>query len=866
MPGNIEAIDEFLVASFNRARVFLETPRVKNSILTIVLVVATIITYRRVWNCGFTWDDAAIVSAGASATGPSDIQGTSVLSSVFYYPVVQAQFSLVHAVFGPNPRPFHLLTLLAHVASAVLLWRLLLRLNVRGAWFGATFWALHPIQTASVAWIAQLRNTEVGLLFLGALMCFVLWRQKVGPGGSRFYVLALLCAALGIFTGPWMVVLPFVIWLCWWWLEGRWNWRHLPKIIPFCALSIVGIVYAIWAANSHSANVGPFYHATFAHRLAIAGKAFWFYAGKVFWPYPLSFIYPRWPVETSQPLTYLPLALVVLCLFGLWPGGFARLRPLFFAFAFFLIALLPALGVFNLYFFRFTFVADQFAYIASIAPLALTAALLACGSGAIRYPLGGIILSTVLSGALAFFTRGQSKNYSINALLWKDTLAQAPAAALPYHEAGRLFVDFGDAQKALPFFKRSIEIDPHLVESHNAMGLICQQFGRTSLALGEYEQAVQVAPGSASSHYHLGAALLEDGRIKEGLEQFSIAAALAPKSPELRLAFGNALARAGRTNETLAQFQEALRLAPHSAQAQIAYASAMVQSGHEGDAVQRFMKIPASAPEYVTAQDNLGYLYLKTGRVDDAMSCFLKATSADTNHFEAYNGLGCVLVRQGKIDDAIKRFHQALDLSPEHAETHFNLAQALNQQGRSSEATFHFRKAVVLNPAYTDARVELGNLLINQKFFDRAAEQFQWVLGSLPNSTEIHYKLGLALQGQGKFERAVEQYHRVLELDSHHLMAQNNLAWILATCPKDPIRNGAKAVSLAEGAEKGSGDKDPRVLDTLAAAYAEAGDFAKALELAERAKQLAGTQTNTALVDDIRRRISLYQEKTPYRD
>jgi tetratricopeptide (TPR) repeat protein len=177
------------------------------------------------------------------------------------------------------------------------------------------------------------------------------------------------------------------------------------------------------------------------------------------------------------------------------------------------------------------------------------------------------------------------------------------------------------------------------------------------------------------------------------------------------------------------------------------------------------------------------------------------------------------------VDEAIAHFQKALQFNPDDAEARYNLGNALLEKGSLDEAIVHFQKALQINPDYADAHNNLGNALLQK----------------------------------GAVDEAIAHFQKALQINPDHVQTLNNLAWVLATCPQASLRNGNKAVELAQRANQLTGDGNPAVLCTLAAAYAEAGRFPEAVETGERALQVAGTQSNTALADAIRSQLKLYQ-------
>src|SRR5262249_9837548 len=209
-----------------------------------------------------------------------------------YYPLVLTTFWVLHNVVGLNPVPYHLLNVLLHAASAILLWRLLRLLQVRGAWLGAALWALHPVMVQSVAWVTELKNTQSCLFYLLSIFFFLKWEAHEGSvsktperrtGNRRSllaFALSLLFFLLATLSQPSVVMLPFVLALCLWWTRGKIRWHDALTLAPFALISALASAWTIWEQKFHARAVGPDWAQTFPERLIIAGRAIWFYLGK----------------------------------------------------------------------------------------------------------------------------------------------------------------------------------------------------------------------------------------------------------------------------------------------------------------------------------------------------------------------------------------------------------------------------------------------------------------------------------------------------------------------------------------------------------------------------------------------------------
>jgi tetratricopeptide (TPR) repeat protein len=216
----------------------------------------------------------------------------------------------------------------------------------------------------------------------------------------------------------------------------------------------------------------------------------------------------------------------------------------------------------------------------------------------------------------------------------------------------------------------------------------------------------------------------------------------------------------------------------------------------------------------------------------DSETLFTHALAVTRNNDVAENNLGIVFLQRGQLDEAISRLQAAIDLRPENGPAHNNLAKALLQKGRLAEAMVHYRKFFEIEPENVEARNILGTALIQQ----------------------------------GRIREAIEQWQDALAIEPENGNAASNLAWVFATCPDDSIRDGRRAVELAEKALRISGGKIPMIFRVLAAAYAEDGRFSQAIETAQRGADLATSQGNSGLAAELQSNIALYQAGTPLRD
>ena len=246
----------------------------------------------------------------------------------------------------------------------------------------------------------------------------------------------------------------------------------------------------------------------------------------------------------------------------------------------------------------------------------------------------------------------------------------------------------------------------------------------------------------------------------------------------------------------------------------------------------RHQRIILSAAALLTITVLAWRAWLETRYWRDSETLFKHALAVTTNNDVAENNLGIVYLRQGHLDEAISLLQAAVDLRPDNSPAQENLAKALLQKGKVTDALIHYRKLLELQP----------------------------------DNIEVHNIVGTVLIQQGRIREGVEEWQKVLEIQPDNGNAMSNLAWVLATSPDDSLRDGAKAVQLAEQAMRISGRRIPVLFRTLAAAYAERGQFSEAIQTAQQGIELANTQGNSELATELSGNIALYQERQPLRD
>ncbi len=592
-----------------------------------IICLLTIAVYLPALRGGFIWDDDDHLTknpAMLSTEGLKQIWSSLAVSR--YYPLTLTTFWVEHRIWGLKPLPYHAVNIALQAANAVLLWILLRRLQVRGAWVAALLWAVHPVNVETVAWVTELKNTQSGLFFLLALLLFLQFED-----GQRWrdYGIALLCGAAAMLSKPLTVVLPVVVLLCAWWRRGRWTRQDLLRVTPLVALAVGMSLLTVLEQRHHiEREFAPDWTLTAGQRLILAGRAAWFYAAKLLWPMDLCFTYPQWKLPVGDIMAWVPLAGLVAGAGMLW--RFRRTvwgRATIFGLGYFVVALLPVLGFFDIYFFRYSFVGDHFQYLASMGFLALVVS-----GGEVICERGGHWgrdLGTVAVTA-ALFTLGsctwkQTHVYHSVETLWRDTLSKNPGAWLAHNNLGFALEHTGPIDEAIEHYREALRLRPDLVEAHNNMGIALWDLGRTTEAIEQYREGLRVNPRSPEAHYNLGNALRDLGRAAEAVEEYELALQFKPIYPEAHNNLGLTLEGMGRPAEAREHYEAALQIEPDFAEARNNVGNIEFGLGRFSKAVKQYEEALQIKPDYAEARNNLGNALSNLGRLNEAIAQYEQA-------------------------------------------------------------------------------------------------------------------------------------------------------------------------------------------------------------------------------------------------
>jgi len=552
-------------------------------------------------------------------------------------------------LWGMHAAGYHATNLLLHIAECLLLWRTLALVRVPGAYLAALLFAVHPVNVESVAWIAQRKNLVAMLFFLASIYCFakkettspVQARGGSGESGRAWYWLSLASFVLAMLSKGSVALLPLVLLGLIAWrrkIEARDLFRLLPFFLAAAVLAAVDV-----RLQAHGSEV--IRNAGLLERILGAGGVIWFYLYKALWPANLIFVYPQWHIEPTDLLWWLPLLSAVAVTILLLRSTVARSEtgaprsPLLAAWLYYCVMLVPVMGLTDVYFMKYSLVADHYQHLALIGVVAFAGA--AWSHWKFK---GSVAIAAAAVCALACLTWQQCLNYRDAETLYRATIASNPSCWMAYNNLGSLLSDAPGRQKyAVAQFEEAARLKPDAAEVHNNLGEAWMNMpGRLNDAIVQLEEALRLRPDYAGAHNNMGNALLKmPGRWNDAIAQFGEAIRLKPDYAEAHNNLGNALLNTpGRLNDAIAQFEEALRLNPDLAE----------------------------------AHNNLGFALLRMpGRLNDATAQLEEALRLKPDYLEAYNNLALAYANSGRVDDAIRQLQIAIRLNPDSTDARRNL-------------------------------------------------------------------------------------------------------------------------------------------------------------------------------------------------
>ncbi|HEX4140474.1 MAG TPA: tetratricopeptide repeat protein [Candidatus Methylacidiphilales bacterium] len=461
-------------------------------------------------------------------------------SLIEYYPIEASLQAGQWHFWHMHTLGYHVTNVLLHLTSALLVWRLLARFGLRYAWLGGLLFAVHPAVVESVAWIAEFKNTLSLPPFLLAMCCWVDFEDR---GRARDYLLALGFFLVAMLCKISMALFPFVILLYAWWKRDRLGWADLKHAAPFFAVSLVLGLTSIEAGamffHSHQqGNANPDIGGPAMH-LALAGQSLAYYFTKCAWPVGMVPISPyQWPVHPESPLAYAPWLVLAAALLFFWLRRAGWGRHALLGTGFFVLNLLPFIGLNAVSYMGYTWVMDHFLYLPMIGLIGLAIAALGAIEARLSVrtqPLFAVLVAVIFA-LLALESETYAGNFAGPEALWTYVIQHNPNSWLAQNNLGVVYLETDRTDAAITQFQKALAINPGSVDAHTNLGFACEMTGRPQDALQQYEATLRYNEHFGLAHAHLGHLLEKMGRIPEAISHYQEAILINPNNDDARQA------------------------------------------------------------------------------------------------------------------------------------------------------------------------------------------------------------------------------------------------------------------------------------------------------------------------------------------
>ena len=727
----------------------------------------------------FIWDDNIYIK-----TDPvREISGlwqiwfspSAIESEDHYLPLTYTTFWLEHKLWGYDPTGYHIVNVLLHLANTLLLWHLLRRLAVPGAWVVAAVFAVHPLHVESVAWVIERKDVLSGLFYLAAVLTWMRFVEQPRPGR---YACSLTLYAAALLSKSIAVTLPVALLIGHWWRQRRVTETDLLRMVPFF---MVGLAYVV-GDLSFSRSVNPVsLDYSLTERTLLAARVLWFYTGKLLWPTGLAVIYPHWDLRVADPLAWGYLIAAVALAVALW---YFRSRighgPLAGA-LFFAVTLSPVLGFVDHGYMKSAFVADRFQYLAGIGVMAVVIGLAAYGVRRLsslwqKSALGVAAVALVVLGIL---TWRQASIYRDEETFNRHIIALNPQARSAHLHLGNALYEQERYEEALDAYHVAIAQRPNYAKVHVALGSALNKLGRFEEAEIHLSRAIVLDQKVNHSHLRLGNALYGQERYEEAVDAYRVAIEQRLDDSAAHSNLGMVLNKLERYEEAETHLRRAIELDSKTKDSHRHLGNTLYGQGRYAEAADTYRVATEQYPDDAVAYSNLGAALNKLERYEEAETHLRRAIGLDSKTKHGHRHLGNALYGQGRYAEAVDAYLVTTEQRPDDAGAHASLGTALNILGRNEEAETHLHRALALSPSHTEALYFLATLRAEQQRYDEMLALLQRLIDIDPHDAEAHVSMGVAFFFLGRSAEALRSFDQALSLNPTLETARTNREAVL---------------------------------------------------------------------------------------
>lgn len=570
-------------------------PSLRLALAAIALAAAA--AYLPILRAEFIWDDAEYVTANPAVLEADGIGRiwTDPDSCPYYYPTTFTAFWLQCRFWGVHPLGYHLVNVGLHILNACLLVLILLRLNIPCAFLGGLIFALHPVQSASVAWVTELKNVLSETFYLLALLFWLRGRSRMGID----YFFAVLLFLFGMLAKP--VICSFPVILClliWRRPEGRPG-GDLWKTSPFFAIALAVSLFTLFWESGKKIAVDPLYDLSLPDRILLSGQSLAFYLGKLVWPHPLAAVYPRWEIGTASLIPWIIPVGIGILIVGLWTARRRTGKGPLIALLGIALTLGPLLGVFNFSGMVYSYVYTHHLYHSTPFFAALVCGLfgwrLERASNVAVKVEGALVL--ILLTAYAVVTWRQAVIHENGRTLFEHSVAAYPTNPQAWVFLGNHLLEEGQYDAAIEHYEAAIRLAPLDPQAHFGMAEAFVKLGNADRVLEHLQKSVEGGPTYSAARFNLAWAYRNRGDQERAVEHFSELIRFRPSYWSAYIPLAESLLELGREEEAEAVLEAALEIRPDFADAEHRLALMLLDCDEVDRAIEHFEKSLALDPD-----------------------------------------------------------------------------------------------------------------------------------------------------------------------------------------------------------------------------------------------------------------------------
>lgn len=726
-----------------------------------LIVVLILAAYANTFESDFHFDDEPVIVSNpiikdlhyfAEPSSAKDFRGHFEYNAFIRRYIGYLTFALNYRFHGLDVTGYHIVNLLVHVGTSVLLYFFILftfrtpflvNSSVKDfekqiALFAALLFACHPLQTQAVTYIWQRVSSLSTMLYLLSLVVYIKWRlsqtvERVAKsmnirekyirstlGPPMLYLISLASAIFAMktketaFMLPVMLVLYELIFF-----KGTMR-RRFIYLIPFLLtmliipLTLISIESPIedLMGDSDETMKGPA-RLPRGEYLLSEFRVIVTYLRLIFLPvrqnldYDYSRYYSFFNIEILSSFILLAFIFYLSVYFLIrYRHSISHVRLISFGVIWFFVNLILESSVIPLD----NVIFEHRMYLPSIGIFtSLTVAVFVVCARRRAYTEVITVFLTVTVIVLTGATYARNNVWKDRLSLWGDVVKKSPMKARGHNNLGNGYRFEGLVDRAIEEYRTAIELDPNYEKAYNNLGVALTSKGLYKEATEHLQIAIDINPNFAAAYNNLGVAYRSRGLFEESIEHFKTALRLKPAYPEVLTNLAVSYIKQSRMQEALHSLEEAIRLDAKQADAYSNLSTVYRKLGRYDEAIEVAEEALRIRPDFAAPHNNLGLAYVEMRQVNKAMEAFKKAITIDDTYAEAYSNLGALYLSLGRYGEAIEELRTSVNIDPTHINARFNLGIAYLLTGSQEEAMDEYRALRKLSPKQADTLLSLLN-------------------------------------------------------------------------------------------------------------------------------------------------------------